>query len=208
MIQRQTRRTRFLRRIRWFFGVMLVLLISWITGFLVFAQLIPDTVMAPTIKTEAIVVLTGGTLRLETGIELLTKKQAKKLFVSGVHRGVDVRQLLRVSQRSPEAVECCISLGYDADDTQGNALETANWLNQQNYKSLRLVTASYHMPRSLLEFRAIMRGIKIIPHPVFPKSFKAKEWWLWPGSAGLILDEYNKYLFSIFRRPFLDLVSQ
>ncbi|MGY9105140.1 MAG: YdcF family protein, partial [Alphaproteobacteria bacterium] len=94
---------------------MLVLLISWITGFIVFAQLIPDTVMAPTIKTEAIVVLTGGTLRLETGIELLTKKQAKKLFVSGVHRGVDVRQLLRVSQRSPEAVECCISLGYDAD---------------------------------------------------------------------------------------------
>ena len=80
---------------------------------------------------------------------------------------------------------------------------TIPWLKKEKFESIRLVTASYHMPRSLVEFRSVMRNIEIMPHPVFPESFKAKEWWLWPGSTGLIMEEYNKYLLAIFRRTFI-----
>ena len=128
------------------------------------------------------------------GLALLAQAKGKKLFVSGVHRGVDVQQLIDRSRRSPEVIDCCIVLGYAADHTAGNAKETADWMNRQGYTSLRLVTASYHMPRSLVEFRYAMPHARIIPNPVFPENVKVDEWWRWPGTAVLILGEYNKYL--------------
>lgn len=188
------------RFLKWGFAILVALALAWLAGLLVFAQSLPDRVASPDARTDAIVVLTGGSLRLETGLGLLAQKKAGKLFVSGVHRGVDVRQLLQMSQRPPEAVECCIALGYDADNTEGNALESAAWVKKENFKSIRLVTSSYHMPRSLAEFEAAMPGVAIVPHPVFPKSFKAKNWWFWPGSTGLIVEEYNKYLIAYVRR--------
>jgi uncharacterized SAM-binding protein YcdF (DUF218 family) len=145
--------------------------------------------------------LTGGSGRLRQGLQLLADKQARKLFVSGVYRGVDVAALLQVSQHSPEELECCVFIGYEADDTRGNAAETAAWIRDQKFLSLRLVTATYHMPRSLLEFRRAMPTVEIIAHPVFPETFKRADWWLWPGSASLVISEYVKYLIAALRGP-------
>jgi uncharacterized SAM-binding protein YcdF (DUF218 family) len=72
-------------------------------------------------------------------------------------------------------------------------------MREQGLGSLRLVTAAYHMPRSLLEFRRAMPEIEIVPHPVFPKHVKQRNWWRWPGSASLIISEYNKYLVALAR---------
>lgn len=170
------------------------LIAAWLAGLFVFADTIPRQAQQSREKTDAIVVLTGGSLRLEEGLALLSAQLGKKLFVSGVHRGVDVQQLIDRSLRSPEIIDCCIVLGYAADHTAGNARETADWMARQGYVSLRLVTASYHMPRSLAEFRNAMPLIEIIPHPVFPENVKVDEWWRWPGTAILIVGEYNKYL--------------
>ena len=93
-------------------------------------------------------------------------------------------------------LECCISVGYWADDTAGNAAETAGWVNERGFQSIRLVTASYHMPRSLIEFRHAMPAIRIIPHPVYPPRFKRSRWWLWPGTAALLASEFNKYMIA------------
>tara|TARA_B100000674_G_C37932438_1_gene958632 strand:+ start:168 stop:791 length:624 start_codon:yes stop_codon:yes gene_type:complete len=197
------RKVNFWFKFRWVSRSLLVFGVIWLCGFVIFAQSLPDTVAMPKTQTDAIVVLTGGSLRLETGLDLLTDNRASKLFVSGVHRGVDVAQLLQMVRRFPDAVTCCIALGYDADNTEGNAKETAAWLKKEQYHSIRLVTSSYHMLRSLAEFRAVMPAIKIIEHPVFPKSFKAKNWWFWPGSTGLIIEEYNKYLIAYVRRKLI-----
>jgi uncharacterized SAM-binding protein YcdF (DUF218 family) len=148
-------------------------------------------------RTDAIVVLTGGSGRLQQGLDLLASELAEKLFVSGVYRGVDVQELLNISRATPEEIECCIALGYEADNTRGNALETARWLDGEDYGSMRLVTASYHMPRSLLEFRRLMPDVEIIAHPVFPENYHQVDWWLWPGSARLLVSEYNKYLIAL-----------
>lgn len=169
---------------------------AWLAGLFLFAEAIPKEAQPSRQKTDAIVVLTGGSLRLEAGLELLTERLAGKLFVSGVHHGVDVQQLIDRSRRSPEIIDCCIVLGYSADHTAGNARETADWMAKEGYRSLRLVTASYHMPRSLAEFRHAMPAIEIIPHPVFPENVKLDGWWRWPGTAILIVGEYNKYLIA------------
>src|SRR3546814_5646529 len=113
----------------------------------------------------------------------------------------DVRQLLDLSQHSPEDLSCCVVLGYEADNTRGNAVETAAWMKDQGFTSLRLVTATYHMPRSLLEFRRLMPNIEIIPHPVFTEHFKRDDWWMWPGSSSLLITEYTKYLGAMLRGP-------
>ena len=133
-------------------------------------------------------------MRMEEGLALLERGLGKKLFVSGVHRGVDVKQLIDRSRRSPDLIDCCIVLGYAADHTAGNAAETAYWMKSEGYRSLRLVTASYHMPRSLAEFRSEMPDIRIVPHPVFPEHVKLNDWWRWPGTAALIVTEYSKFL--------------
>jgi len=174
-----------------------ILILIWFLGLVWFTTLLPKEVTDRTSDTDAIVVLTGGSDRLEEGLRLLKAERAEKLFVSGVYRGVEVRHLLDVLRQSRAGLECCIALGYEADNTSGNAAETAAWLKQEGYNSLRLVTAAYHMPRSLLEFRQVMPDIEIIPHPVFPKNFHQDDWWRWPGSASLLMSEYNKYLIAV-----------
>ena len=173
---------------------------AWMAGLIWFAGQLPRTPTSNVERTDAIVVLTGGSGRLEQGLELLAAQRADKLFVSGVYRGVDVRQLLELFQTSPN-LECCIVLGYEADDTRGNARETRDWMRAQGFASLRLVTSAYHMPRSLLEFERTMPEIDIVRHPVFPKDYRPDGWWPWPASARLLLREYHGYLVALLRGP-------
>jgi uncharacterized SAM-binding protein YcdF (DUF218 family) len=171
----------------------------WLAGLVYFATNLPQRVADPARRTDAIVVLTGGSGRLRQAFELLEQDRAQQLFVSGVERSVEVAELLRINRIAPPELACCVVLGYKAGDTRGNALETAAWMGEQGFASLRLVTATYHMPRSLLEFRYAMPEIEILPHPVFTKSFKQADWWRWPGSATLLASEYNKYLAAWLR---------
>jgi len=179
-----------------------LLVALWFAGLVRFARDIPSPGPEPDRATDAVVVLTGGTDRLDAGLRLLAEGRARKLFVSGVYRGVDVTALLRLSRRNPRDLECCVVLGYAADSTVGNARETASWMAKEGFHSLRLVTASYHMPRSLLEFHRAMPEVEIVAHPVFPERFKQEQWWRWPGTLSLLITEYDKYLIARARFPF------
>ncbi|HZT50986.1 MAG TPA: YdcF family protein [Stellaceae bacterium] len=187
------------RLIRWGLAAAVALGAAWGAGFVWFVREIPAAAGDPDRVTDAIVVLTGGSLRVERGLELLADGKAKKLFISGVYHGVEVGDLLRVSRQAPEQSACCITLGHAADSTFGNALETAAWMRAENFRSLRLVTANYHMPRSLLEFTRAMPDIDIVPSPVFPEISRAPHWWLRPGSLFLAAVEYTKYLVALAR---------
>ena len=159
-----------------------------------FATLIPERLADDVRPTDAVVVLTGGSGRLEAGLDLLVREMARKLFVSGVYRGLDVQRLLQLVRRDPAGIEARVALG-NAVNTQANARETADWMKAEGFRSLRLVTGAYHMPRSLLEFQRAIPETTVIPHPVFPDHVKA-DWWAWPGTLGLVIGEYNKYLFA------------
>ena len=170
---------------------------GWIGGLVWFADHIPRTVAESDRQTDAIVVLTGGSGRLATGLDLIASGQANKLFVSGVYRGVDVAALLDLVQQDPAGLDCCIVIGYSADDTRGNARETAAWMAAQGYRTLRLVTANYHMQRSILEFRRAMPAVELIPHPVAPARVRLEDWWRRHGTARLVGSEFNKFLWAL-----------
>lgn len=170
--------------------------IAWCGGLAWFVTLVPRNAIADPSATDAIVVLTGGSQRVENGLTLLAQGKAKKLFVSGVYRSTDVKALLHAAKEPAQWLTCCIELGHEADNTRGNAAETAAWMKAENFHSLRLVTASYHMPRSLLEFSRAMPDIQIVPNPVFPNG-KYRVWWQSPHAVMLLLGEYMKYLFAL-----------
>lgn len=184
--------------------LLLILLLGlWGFGLVGFVARIPREAPGDPGRTDAVVVLTGGAERLEAGLFLLASGVAAKLFVSGVNETVDLEAL--ISSLPPEYAPdpalraCCIQLGYSATDTRSNADETAHWMADQGFQSIRLVTADYHMARSLLEFRRAMPTVTIESYPVFPNGVVEEGWWRWPGSAGLIMREYNKYLVALLR---------
>lgn len=197
--------TRHRRRLGLFAAVMaagVVVVVGWCAGLTRFAAAIPDAVFDTDTKSDAIVVLTGGSERLTTGVSLLGEGLAKRVFVSGVHPDADTEAILRTAGLVDPSLAERIESGHGARDTAGNAEETAAWIHGHGFRSLRLVTASYHMPRSLLELRSALPDATIIPHPVFPSHVKQSRWWAWPGTAWLIIGEYNKFLWASTRIGF------
>ncbi|EKV29252.1 hypothetical protein C882_0559 [Caenispirillum salinarum AK4] len=194
------------RMLRWLWsgaGIALVLALAWAAGLVWYAADIPDEVADPDTRTDAIVVLTGGSERLQTGLSLLLADRADMLFISGVHPSLDLSAVLKgtpdLPDDLPDSLRRRIRLGTVAGDTIGNAVETAVFVRDRGLRSLRLVTAGYHMRRSLLEFERAMPQVAIVPHPVFPERVRQNDWWRWPGTTLLIATEYTKYLLASLR---------
>jgi uncharacterized SAM-binding protein YcdF (DUF218 family) len=172
---------------------------AWLAGLAWYSAAMPDRVEDAATHTDAIVVLTGGSERLRAGLDLLGRGLGDVLFISGVHPATTLEALLAEAGPVDEPTRSRITLGRVAMDTVGNAIETAVWMEDGGLRSLRLVTASYHMPRALMEFRSALPAATIIPHPVFPPNVKQKAWWEFPGTAALFASEYTKYLIARLR---------
>ncbi len=188
-----------------FGGGVAVILLVWIYGLFTFADIIPTSVREPELNTDAIVVLTGGSGRLESGLNLLKAGKADMMFVSGVYQGIDVNHLLKLFREDTNQLASMVEIG-NATDTRGNAAETAQWAKGREIHSIRLVTAAYHMPRSILELQYSMPNVQLVSNPVFPDHVKA-QWWRWPGTALLVIKEYNKYLLVWLRHFVTDIVA-
>lgn len=176
-------------------GVSLAVVLAWAGGLVWFARAIPTAIAEPERRTDAIVVLTGGAARVSTGLALLAEGKAARLFISGVGANVRIEDLVGPTRATDAEILSRIAIGTTAADTPGNALETAAWAAREQVGSIRLVTAAYHMRRSLRELGAMMPDVEIVPHPVFPPAVRA-DWWRAPGTASLIAREYTKYLLT------------
>ena len=170
----------------------------WSGGLAWFAEASREGSDRPDLVTEAIVVPTGGSGRLEEGLRLLEDGLAQVLFVTGVGEGVE-REELR-ERHDPALWACCVELGYEAEDTESNAREAAAWMESRSFNSLRLVTSGYHMLRAMMEFRSAMPSATLVAHPVFPEHVKVEHWWRYRGTAALIASEFTKYLWALARR--------
>jgi uncharacterized SAM-binding protein YcdF (DUF218 family) len=135
-------------------------------GFLAFVWNMPRAAPAG-VRTDGIVVLTGGEGRLKRGVALLQGGAAKRLLVSGVDKPVRPHELALQAAAPRALFDCCIDLGYYAIDTRSNAAETAAWVRKRGYRSIRLVTSAYHMQRAELELRSELDPkVEILPDPV------------------------------------------
>ena len=116
--------------------------------------------------------LTGEGRRIAEGARLLEEGRAERMLISGVFRRTGKKALLDISGLPEDKFDCCVDVGYAALDTAGNANETRAWAASRGYDSLIVVTASYHMPRSLAELslalpatraRSASRGAEQLP---------------------------------------------
>lgn len=177
-----------------------ILLLAWGAGLRWFTTLIPNTPATDKTHTDAIVVLTGGGLRLERGFQLLLEGSAPRMFVSGVEDGLTVAMLLEKKEYrefSGKVPLQNITLGYKARSTKGNASEIAEWASKEHIKSIRLVSGNYHIPRSLFEIHQAAPDLVIIPEPVFPQYFEGNRWWMSTKSIRLVISEYHKYVINL-----------
>ena len=150
-------------------------------------------------RADGIVALTGGGQRLAAAGRLLQAQQARRLLISGVNRVVSRAELRRLLDIDNELFACCVDVGYAAQNTRGNAVETRKWALRHRFESLIVVTASYHMPRSLLELGRAMPDVVLHPHPVLPQQFREAPWWLQAASTKLLISEYIKLLPTVLR---------
>ncbi len=179
-------------------NLLILGLAGLIGGMLWYTTQIPSAPSAYEEKTDAIIVLTGGSRRLSKGFRLLKEGKGNELLITGVGKGVTLQELL--AQQHPDASDDeldanAISLDYAAISTATNASAAREWMHEKHFKTARLVTANYHMPRALLEFGAAMPEIKFYPEPVFPdKEFQLSEWYAQPNFLKLLTLEYLKYV--------------
>lgn len=194
--------------LRGFFTLALLAGVVWfVLGFWNFAERIrgPEN-PAPPPQSQAIVALTGGSLeRLSTGVELLEQQRGERLLISGVNRIVTDNELFTLLHVDPAVAECCVDLGRRAEDTLGNAAETAAWAREHNYRKIILVTDDYHMPRSEMELQLAMPEAEIYPYPVRTRYTDPSIWRTDVTAAVRIGGEYVKYVTMRGREALIDL---
>lgn len=172
---------------RW---IALAIVCLYAVGFLIFAGSLPRT-PHDLEHIQGIVALTGGGSRLDVAVALFEKGVGERLLISGVNPAATRDDLKKLSH-GKRRFDCCADLGYAAEDTFGNAKEAAAWARFHHFDRILLVTARYHMPRSISQFRDVMPGITIVPYPIDPENFKP--WWKDLHSLRLLHNEYAKYL--------------
>jgi uncharacterized SAM-binding protein YcdF (DUF218 family) len=173
--------------------VIAVLIAIYIAAFLTFVALLPTRPNGP-LKGDAIVALTGGDARLGAAVALFEGGTGKRLLITGVNKALTKDDLKHLAHGGPR-FDCCADIGYAAEDTYGNAEEAAAWTGAHHYRSLIVVTAGYHMPRSIRLFRALMPGVRLVQYPVEPEGVQRTAWWH-PGMLHLLHNEFLKYLAS------------
>ena len=182
---------------RLIFSIFFSFLLVWFGGYLWYINKLTSGELTVNEKTDAIVVLTGGQDRLNVAIKLLEDGLAEKLYISGVDEKVTRAELLNLLGSKKELEECCIESGNQAEDTVGNAIETLKWLENNNIKTLRVVTSLEHMPRAMVEFKRFIPKIKFIEHPV--GSWRPEN-----INYFSLSQEYSKYIISLLRAKALD----
>jgi uncharacterized SAM-binding protein YcdF (DUF218 family) len=175
--------------------IVLGAILVYCLGFLVFAMTLPRRAVSVG-KADAIVTLTGGDSRLDTAVHLLEEGKAKRLLITGVHPSITKPEIKLIAHGGSK-FDCCADLDFAAEDTRENAVEAASWMRANRFHSLILVTANYHMPRSLAEFSADMPNVRLIPYPVEPEGIDFAKWWRNPHAVRLLHAEYAKYLASL-----------
>ncbi len=174
-------------------GIPIVL---WVSGFFVFTASIYYMSEPKIIDSiDGAIVLTGGSNRVSKGLDLMADKKISNLLVSGVHKDVDIQDIMKLWGKTDGIPPCCITLGREADNTIGNAEEARKWIEFSGIKGVYLITANYHMPRALLEFNHKIPDVKIVPYPVKPENFDIRKSSFWRTD----FIEYHKLLMTLLR---------
>lgn len=150
-------------------------------------------------RTDAIVVVTGGSQRVGDAIGLLGADRGARLLISGVNEKTGREELAKLNPTARELLACCVDLDYRARNTIGNAIEARRWQRKHDFRSLLVVTSNYHMPRTISEFAHAMPDVRLVPHPVVTDQIDTSDWWNRWSTLKVLVPEYAKYLAARLR---------
>ncbi len=164
--------------------IVSLLVLVYALGFVLFAFTLGKPAAADTAPTDAAVVLTGGKGRIEHAIDVLRHRQAQRLLVSGADPAVTKADIARLVGGSRKLLACCVDLGSESVDTRSNAEESARWLGQHHFRSVRLITSDWHMRRARYEFGKVLGG----KYRIVTDAVRSEPSFL------TLFGEYNKYV--------------
>lgn len=163
-------------------GALVVLFYA--LGFVFFAFTLGKPAPATASPTDAAVVLTGGSGRIEHALDVLRTGKAARLLVAGADPSVTKIDIVRRIPSSGALIRCCVDLGSESVDTRSNAEEAGRWLGQHRFHSLRLITSDWHMRRARYEFEKVLGNRYVL----VTDGVRTE-----PGFLTLF-GEYNKYV--------------
>jgi uncharacterized SAM-binding protein YcdF (DUF218 family) len=131
-------------------------LLLYAVGFVLFAFTLGRPAPAAAVPTDAAVVLTGGSGRIEHALDVVRAGKAQRLLVAGADPSVTKADLARRIRGSSGLLKCCVDLGSESVDTRTNAEEAGRWLGQHKFHSVRLITSDWHMRRARYEFEKVL----------------------------------------------------
>lgn len=178
-----------------------VSLCIWLIGLMVFIFSVPGNEIG---NIDVVVVLTGGSDRLNEGFKIFKESKAQWMLISGIGEGVkksDFKRYFTKYQINPEQVV----LGGTASDTVGNAFEAKMFMQLHEMNKLLLLTSKYHLLRSSIVFSLEIPEVDIKHYGMLPNNYSAKPW----RNIGLVISEYNKtiaYLILHYNQMFAEAV--
>jgi uncharacterized SAM-binding protein YcdF (DUF218 family) len=173
---------------------------AFIGGFVKYSSVV--TAYDPLVEVGAadgIVVFTGGPERIQRAVDLLAEAKGSRLLISGVNPVTTRDKLKSMNPSASGLFGCCVDIGHEAQNTIGNAEETAEWAQRWKHKSLIVVTSDYHMPRSILELSRAMPGATFQPVAVPFIQDDGDGWYREPANLRKTLGEYIKLLVAQMR---------
>lgn len=180
----------------WVSGVLLIVLVAFGAGFVGFVKDLSYVPASLPLHAEGVVVLTGGAERVADAVRLVADHKADKLLITGVNKITSSRAIAARIPQFDALFSCCITLGYTALNTAGNARETELWARAQHIShSLIVVTSNYHMPRALVEISHALPRVKLVPFPVINRHTE-RDMWHKPNLLRLVALEYVKFIFA------------
>ena len=171
-----------------------LIILSLIYGFVIFLKKIHYNQVSFNYKTDGIAVLTGGTGRINLGLELFNKNKNLKLIISGVDRKVSNKSIIPNNLMN----KFSITIDKDSESTYQNAKIINKWTSKYKLQNVTIITSYYHMPRSMMLIQSLSPTINFYAYPVEKKisnrtSFRETFLYYF-----FLTEEYLKYLVSHF----------
>lgn len=145
-------------------------------------------------NTGMIVVLAGSSGRINTAYELMKEREVPVLFIAGVYKAVSFDDLAREFKLDYNYKER-IKIDNVSRTTLENAKVTQQFAEENNVKTIALVTSVYHIKRAEFIFNKVFedQGTMIIPYTANTAKLEPNSVWTDYRTFINFLDEYVKY---------------